>query len=76
METSNFKNLNKETKSMLNVNTCANLQLAITFMTKIIHITEYQSFVDTLCMYNAKYSVKVLYKNVFECVRSTRLMKQ
>ena len=33
---------------MLNVNFCAKLQLAITFMTKIINIARYQSFVDTL----------------------------
>ncbi len=33
---------------MLNVNICAIWPLVITIMAKIIHVTRYQSFVDTL----------------------------
>ena len=49
----------QKAKSMLNVNICGILQLAITFITKIIHVTRYQSFVDTL------YDV-ILYSHLFD----------
>ena len=43
---------------MLNVNICVKWQLAVMFMTKVIHVTRYQS-VDTLTNNNTHTGIRI-----------------